>query len=118
DAVASVKADSLQRWIDEQTRNLVYVGSIPGFGDDARTYLESPTDSTASDGAETRLRTEIATIVSKTADAEEIMVLDLDGTIRLSTLSQHEGTSLADQPFLVYGSSHTTVQNAYTSPLN
>ena len=116
-AVASVKADSLERWIDEQTRNLVYVGSIPGFGDDARTFLESPTDSTASDGAETRLRTELATIVSKTADAEEIMVLDLDGKIRLSTLSQHEGTSLAAQPFFVDGSSHTTVQNAYTSPL-
>jgi PAS domain S-box-containing protein len=117
EAVASVKADSLERWIDEQTRNLVYVGSIPGFGDDARTFLEAKTDSTASDGAETRLRTELATIVSKTADAEEIIVLDLDGNIRLSTLSQHEGTSLASQPFFVDGSSHTTVQNAYTSPL-
>src|SRR5689334_3233135 len=46
DAVAAVKADSLERWIDEQTRNVVYVGAIPGFGDDARTYLEA-TDSAA-----------------------------------------------------------------------
>src|SRR3954469_7133730 len=39
DAVASVKADSLERWIDEQTRNVVYIGSIPGFGDDSPTFL-------------------------------------------------------------------------------
>ena len=120
DAVASVKADSLERWIDEQTRNVVYVGAIPGFGDDARTYLESPDQGSASGAAadaQTRLRSELATVVSKTADAEEIMILDLDGKIRLSTLAQHEGTSLADQPFFVDGSSHTTVQNVYTSPL-
>ena len=32
-AVAEVKADSLDRWIDEQRRNVVFVGSIPGVGD-------------------------------------------------------------------------------------
>lgn len=38
-AVAEVKADSLDRWIDEQRRNVVFVGSIPGVGDEARIFL-------------------------------------------------------------------------------
>ena len=117
DAVASIKADALTRWVDEQTRNVVYVGSIPGFGDDARDFLDPQTESAARDGASQRLRTDLATVVSKTADAEEIFILDLDGKIRLSTLTQDEGKSQASEAFFADGSSHTTVQNVYTSTL-
>ena len=117
DAVASVKADSLERWIDEQTRNVVYVGAIPGFGDDARTFLDPTAEPAAKGDAATRLRGDLKAIVSNTADAEEIFILDLDGKIRLSTLAEHEGMTQADQPYFTNGSSHTTVQNVYTSPL-
>ena len=40
-AVADVKADALDRWIDEQRRNVVFVGAVLGFGDDARTMLDA-----------------------------------------------------------------------------
>src|SRR4029079_12381020 len=56
DAVASVKADSLERWIDEQTRNVVYIGAIPGFGDDARIFLDPDGDPAAKVNAATRIR--------------------------------------------------------------
>ncbi len=116
-AVAAIKADALDRWIDEQTRNVVYVGSIPGFGDDARVFLDpSSTPATAAD-AGARLRNDLATVVAKTADAEEIFILDLDGNVKLSTLAEHEGRSQATEPFFTDGSSHTTVQNVYTSSL-
>ena len=55
--------------------------------------------------------------MSKTADAEEIYILDLDGTIQLSTLPEHEGMTQAAEPLFAVGSSHTTVQNVYTSSL-
>ena len=87
------------------------------MGDDARDFLDPGATAETRQAAETRLRADLATIVSKTADAEEIFILDLDGTIRLSTLAEHEGRSQADQPFYVDGSSHTTVQNVYTSGL-
>ena len=67
--------------------------------------------------AEDRLRAVLRTVVSQTADAEEIYILDLDGAVRLSTLADHEGASQADEPFFATGSSHTTVQNAYRSSL-
>jgi PAS domain S-box-containing protein len=117
DAVAGIKADALDRWIDEQSRNVVFVGVVPGVGDDARAFLDPETPSAARSEAEDRLRTLLATFVSQTADAEEIYVLGLDGTVQLSTLSGHEGASVSTEPFFTTGSSHTTVQNAYRSSL-
>ena len=117
DAVAANKADALNRWIDEQTRNVVYVGSISGFGDDARDYLDPASSSDARSTADARLREELKKVVVGTADAEEIYILDLDGTIRLSTFTAHEGQTQVNEPFFVSGSSHTTTQNVYSSSL-
>ena len=117
DAVAGLKADALDRWIDEQSRNVVFVGVMPGVGDDGRVFLDPAGPPAARQAAEERLRQVLATVVSQTADAEEILILDLDGTIRMSTLADHEGLSLADEGFFVTGSSHTNVQNAYRSDL-
>ncbi|HZM72865.1 MAG TPA: response regulator [Candidatus Polarisedimenticolia bacterium] len=117
DAVAGLKADALDRWIDEQSRNVVFVGVMPGVGDDARVFLDSTSGAAARTAAEASLREILATVVSQTADAEEILILDLDGTIRMSTLADHEGLSLADEDFFITGSSHTNVQNAYRSSL-
>jgi signal transduction histidine kinase/ActR/RegA family two-component response regulator len=117
-AVAGIKADALDRWLDEQTRNVVFIGFMPGVGDDARRILD-PATSGSPDAreAEDRLRSLLATVVSQTADAEEIYLLGLDGTIRLSTLPSHEGASLAQEALFTTGSSRTTVQNTYRSSL-
>ena len=117
DAVAGLKADALDRWIDEQSRNVVFVGVMPGVGDDAREFLDAASPPTAREAAEERLRQILAIVVSQTADAEEILILDLDGVIQMSTFADHEGMSLADEGFFITGSSHTNVQNAYRSSL-
>jgi signal transduction histidine kinase/DNA-binding response OmpR family regulator len=116
-AVAAVKADAIGRWVDEQSRNIVFVSSMPGVGDDARTFLDPTADSSARAQAGNELQTDLQTVVSKTADAEEIYILDLSGTIQLSTLAQDEGKSQASQPFFIGGASQTTVQNVYVSSL-
>ena len=79
DAVAAIKADALDRWVKEQSRNVVFVGVVPGVGDDARTFLDASGSPVARSGAGDRLREILETVVSKTADAEEIYILDLDG---------------------------------------
>ncbi len=48
--MAANKSDSLERWIDEQTRNVVYVGSIPGLGDAARVLDRVPSLSSFLEG--------------------------------------------------------------------
>jgi signal transduction histidine kinase/ActR/RegA family two-component response regulator len=117
DAVAGIKADALERWIDEQTRNALILGVIPGVGDDTRDLLDPATARATAADAEARLRTLLATIVSQTADAEEIFLVDLAGTVRLSTFAGHEGASVAAEPFFTTGSARTNVQNTYRSPL-
>ncbi|HET7701835.1 MAG TPA: response regulator [Candidatus Limnocylindrales bacterium] len=117
DAVGGLKAESLDRWIDEQIRSVVFVGVMPGVGGNVRTYLDEGADGAERDAAEASLRELLATIVSQTADAEEILILDLGGTIRMSTLADHEGVSLAAEGWFATGSSHTNVQNAYRSTL-
>jgi signal transduction histidine kinase/DNA-binding response OmpR family regulator/HPt (histidine-containing phosphotransfer) domain-containing protein len=116
-AVAAVKADAIDRWIDEQSRNVVFVSAMPGVGDDARTYLDPTAQADARARAASDLTDDLKTVVSKTADAEEIYILDLSGTIQLSTLASDEGKSQADQPFFKGGTSQTTVQNEYVSSL-
>ncbi len=115
-AVAGLKASQLGSFIDEQTRNVVFVAVIPGVGDDTRTFLDQAADPAARSTAEANLRQVLATDVAQTADAEEIYIVDLGGVVRLSTLPQDEGKSVLAQDFFATGQSRTIVQNAYTSP--
>jgi PAS domain S-box-containing protein len=115
DAVSGIKADALDRWLDEQTRNVVFMSVLPGVGDDARTVLDPGSATDTRSSATDRLRALLATVVAQTADAEEIDILDLSGTVRVSTLPSHEGASVAAEPFFLTGSAHTFVQNAYRS---
>ena len=117
DAVTGIKADALDRWIDEQTRSVVFITVMPGVGDAARDLLETTTPHAIAADADTRLRALLATMVSQTADAEEIFLVDLAGTVKLSTFSGHEGASVAREEFFTTGSARTTVQNTYRSPL-
>ena len=116
-AVAEVKADSLDRWIDEQRRNVVFVGSIPGLGDEARVLLSDQSSPAERDAARANLAQTLGVVVQQTSDAQEFMILDLDGVVRLSTVPAHEGRSQADEFFFTNGVSHTTVQNVYASSL-
>ncbi len=56
-------------------------------------------------------------VVSKTADAQEFFVLDLEGNILVSTTPRHDGMSQADEPYFVRGSSNTYAQPVSKSDL-
>src|SRR3990172_12495326 len=100
DAAAEGKAASLDRWIDEQRRNVVFVAGLMGgyeTGDDVVDALnERVADLLTEDGLEDPAAHDaaqrlLAFVVSKTADAQEFLVLDLEGNIVVSTVAEHEG---------------------------
>jgi len=126
-AAAELKTDSLDRWIDEQRRNVVFVGGLLGgyeTGDtvgDLNAEVErvvegvgGPEGQAAHDAVESVL----AYAISKTADAQELLVLDLEGTIVESTVDEHEELSQADAPYFTQGSSNTYVQPVSTTDLS
>ena len=117
DSVAGLKTDALDRWLDEQQRNVSFISLMPGVGDDTRSVLDPATDQATRSAAEQQVRAVLSAIVQHTSDAQEIYIADLDGKIRMSTFPAHEGTSVANEEFFTKGFSQTFVQNAYTSPL-
>jgi len=125
DTAADQKADSLDRWIDEQRRNVVFTAGLLGGYTGSSTSLEGPARELLAEDVTSgvRLGAQQAAVdilryaVSQTSDAEEFLVADLDGTIVASTAAEHEGVSQATQSYFEQGASGTYVQPAQTLEL-
>ena len=117
ETVAADRAVALDSWIDEQQRNIVFVGVMPGVGDGARTMLDDTAPAADRTRAHDDLAGQLRTVIRQTSDAQELFVMDLDGNIRVSTRPEHEGASQKNEILFQRGISHTTVQNVYTSTL-
>ena len=94
-----LKADSLDRWIDEQRRNVVFVagllggfesGPSGGVAGAVRDVVAHAPGDPATASARRSVRSVLEYVVSQTADAQEFLVLDLDGKVVVSTVSAHE----------------------------
>ena len=127
DAAADQKSGAIGSWIDDQRRNVVFVGQLLGStqssGDPqlkrlSRELLSSDTDAATRRRAHDAILGVLNGVVSQTADAEEYMILDQRGTVRLSTTPAHEGASQAHEPYFVQASSGvTSVQPVTNSKL-
>ena len=126
DTAADQKADSLGRWIDEQRRNVVFVagllggyelGEARGLGPQTRRLLEQSSAAPRRSDAHDAVVAALKYTVSQTADAEEFLVLDLNGRVVASTTPEHEGMSQAKQEYFQRGSSATWVQPIASSGL-
>jgi signal transduction histidine kinase/ActR/RegA family two-component response regulator len=116
-AVADAKSEALDRWIDEQQRSLVFIGALPEVGRAGRNMLDRDLPRTRRQAAHDELAAALTNTVQQTAEAEEYLVLDLRGRVRLATIPEHEGAFLPNADFFKRGASATTVQNTYISAL-
>jgi PAS domain S-box-containing protein len=127
EAAAELKADSLDRWVDEQRRNVVFVAGVLGgyqtgaglsaVNDDLLALLGEAETAPGGDPSES-VTGLLRYVVRQTADAQEFLVLDLDGTVVASTVAEREGTALGDEEFFRQGSSNTWVQPVAASSLD
>lgn len=116
EAVATLKEDELNRWIDDQRRDVVFIAWLPEVGEQAGYLLSHPDTSPEYQTAYTVLTEYLKFLVTSTSDSAELFILDLDGNIILSTDKSHEGLSLVDASFFLQGRSKLT-QHIDTSPL-
>ena len=124
DTAAGQKADSVDRWVDEQRRNVVFVAGLLGGLRSGSVELSRDvelvlTDPRSRDGdAHDAVVSVLHYIVSRTADAQELVVLDLQGRIVASTVPAHEGLSQAGRDYFDRGSSATWVRPIAPSELS
>ena len=124
DTAAGQKADSVDRWVDEQRRNVVFVAGLLGglksgsveLSRDVEQVLTDPRS--RSGDAHDAVVSVLHYIVSRTADAQELLVLDLQGQIVASTVPAHEGLSQAGRDYFDRGSSATWVRPVASSELS
>jgi two-component system NtrC family sensor kinase len=123
DTAAGQKADSVDRWVDEQRRNVVFAAGLLGGFETGSVELSRNVQQVLEDRRARRGKAHdsvvavLQYIVSQTADAQEILVLDLRGRIVASTVPAHEGLSQTGRDFFERGSSATWVRPVASSEL-
>jgi len=115
-AVASLKEDALTRWVNDQSRNLVFVAWMPSIQAQAGRALDAAQSPRVRQASQDVLAGNLISIVSSMSDAEELFVMDLEGRIVVSTDRSHEGSSQAEAPLYLQGRSNTYVQPFRPSP--
>ncbi len=121
DAAAALKVDAVEEWLEEQRRSVIFTaGLLGGATDDSdaiRTLLLDDGSAAEIEDATASIRDTLAYVADQSSDSEELAVLDASGTIRVSTVPEHEGVSQAGETFFERGSTSTTVQGVVESSL-
>jgi signal transduction histidine kinase/methyl-accepting chemotaxis protein/ActR/RegA family two-component response regulator len=127
DAAVAQKSGAITSWIDDQRRNVVFVGQLLGGSESSgdpqlkrlsRELLAPGTSQAVRRKAHDTILQTLNGVISQTADAEEYLILDQNGIVRLSTTPAHEGASqVHEQYFVQAGTGVTVVQPVTTSKL-
>ena len=116
-AIALVKEDNLNRWVDEQKRNLVLIAALPGVREAAGLLVAPETNPLARQSAAQALSAYFRTVVSTTADSQEILLLDSNGTVLIASMAEHIGLDQSQETYFQKGLTSTDVTSFYTSAL-
>ena len=95
---ADARVSAVERWLEEQRRNVTFSAGLFEESTDDREAIRSllragPDVETARDA----VRSTLAYVVRQSSATQELMVLDLDGTIQVSTFAAHEGEAQAEE---------------------
>jgi len=115
--IAELKMDNLDRWVDEQQRNAIFLASLPELRSLSGKLLSTHSSEDEVASASRELTHLLASMVQRTADFQDIQIIDLNGDIAVSMIPGMSGVSQADQPFFIEGTSKTFTQPFYESDL-
>lgn len=116
-AIAGLKRENLNRWIDQQRASIVFIAFQPDVRRQVGTLID-PASSGASatqadrQAAYTALSEYLNFVVTSVANVNELSIVDMDGAVVLSTLPDHEGQLHAEDEFFRQG-----IFTTYTQPV-
>jgi signal transduction histidine kinase len=114
-AVAVLKEDALNRWIDQQRLNIVFTAWQPAIQQQAGNLLEAGAAPADRQAAYSAISDYLKFVVTSVSDSSELFIVDLNGNVVLSTQPEHEGQSHAADPFFTEGMFGTYIQPVYKS---
>ena len=114
-AVSILKGDDLNRWIDQQRLDLVFLAWQPEVQGQAGILLSGSAAAVDLQTAHTVLLSYLQFVVTSVSDSDELFIMDLDGRVAISTLAAHEGQLHAQDLFFKEGQSTAYIQRVYTS---
>jgi signal transduction histidine kinase/CheY-like chemotaxis protein/HAMP domain-containing protein len=118
DAAVAQKSGAVNDWLDDQRRNVVFVGQLFGStqssGDPrlkrlSRELLAPDTRPAVRRQAHDIILSTLNGVIAQTADAVEYLILDQSGKVRLSTTAAHEGVSQAHEQYFQQAADAVTV---------
>jgi two-component sensor histidine kinase/HAMP domain-containing protein len=122
-AVTLLKEDDLQRWVDDQVGEILYVAAVLESYTQARALLQlEQTQTPSSDPAYQAAYADLAVFLSdlrvrKPGFQEAFILTGLGGKILVSTEPTHEGGYRVLDTYFVEGQQETYVQKVYPSPI-
>jgi len=116
-AVAELKRDSLSQWMDEQQSNAVFLANLPELRSLSTDLLAPESPPQDRDMARREFYRIFNITLQRTAEIQDIQILDLEGHIVISRDPALVGRSQSEQAFFFEGRSQTFTQTFYDSEL-
>ncbi len=112
---ADSMATVVERWLEEQRRTVTFTAGLfdraSSEGDQLRSMLSGGPEA---DEARETVRQTLSFVIRQTVDAQELMVLDLDGTIQVSSFEGHDGTDQSGEEYFQRGTTSTGIEGVFT----
>jgi len=113
--VAELKAESLNRWLEEQQRNAVFLANLTEIRSLSADLLNQDLPIRDRELAHRELTKLLKIIVQRTTDFQDIQILDMNGQIVVSMTTDAIGVSQRYKPFFIHGLDDTFTQTFYYS---
>lgn len=118
DAAATLKADELDNWVEDQRREVLFITSLLEVRTQANALLTLRESDSGYQRAYAALSQYLSALVTFKPTLQEIVILtDVGGKILLSTDKSHEGGYRVRDNFFTFGRLGTYVQNVYPWPV-
>ena len=113
---ATLKADALTQWVDDQREDLLLMAGLPSVQLPAQDLLPYDTAGTAFKSAYAELQNTITSATERKDAWHEMLILSEKGEVILSTNPAHEGNRHTLDQYFTVGQTQTFVQKVYALP--
>jgi PAS domain S-box-containing protein len=119
--VATLKEDELNRWVNDQLRDVLFIAQIPQVQAQGEALFNDAEPDSAYQSAATTLSQYFTSIIAGKPGLQELFILDENGRVIVSTNKNNVGEDLSAEYYFIRGRelmfpASNFVQNVYISP--